>query len=155
MRSIFPVAMIAVLASSPAGLAAEMNTSGAVTYVMVSSETAQLPGGRTATTFTQKGMIHDSDPASPLNLSAHDCTGTLVSGGEGAGASGAGYCVAVDKDGDAWWLWWTSDAATGGTWGAIMGTGKYEGITGSGTTTYDAGLPDRSVIAYAGTLTLK
>lgn len=154
MKPVIPVAIAAVLAFASAGLSAELQASGSVTYVMVASDTVELAGGHTMTSLTQKGVILDSDPASPLNLSAQDCTGTIVSAGEGGATSGAGSCVAVDQDGDAWWLWWTSDGATG-DWTAITGTGKYEGLTASGTTAYDANFPDRSVITYSGTVTLK
>jgi len=63
----------------------------------------------------------------------------------GKSEQAAGSWDAIDKDGDIWWLWW-SDSAAGNPWGVISGTGKYEGMTGGGTTVTDVQLPDGSVI---------
>lgn len=52
----------------------------------------------------------------------------------------AGNCFGLDQDGDVYWLWWRMDAAgtaacqlACGSWGMYYGTGKYEGMTGTGT----------------------
>ena len=154
MRSFASFAFLAAAFLAPAvAAAAEMSVGGSVTYTIVPTQPVKLESGTTILTLIQSGIVRADDPASPLHLSAHDCLGTLAFQEEGA--FGAGTCVARDKDGDVWWLWWTSDGRTGGTWEAMSGTGKYEGVTGSGTTTFEANFPDRSAIAYEGTLTLK
>lgn len=143
-----------VLMSVVVANTSEMRTAGTVYYINTDPvDPVALSNGTTVTVLSQIGIIRDDDPASPLNLSAHDCKGTIVD--QGDRESGAGYCMATDKDGDVWWLSWTSDGRTGGNWQAIAGTGKYEGIEGSGTTTFVVGYPDRSVVSYDGSLTLK
>jgi hypothetical protein len=153
MRSFASAAILAAMAATPA-LAAETKAGGTATYVTVSSDSQKLADGRTLVTLRQDGVIRDNDPQSPLNLSAHDCMGTIAIAADGKSSVGGGSCTATDKDGDIWWLWWTSAGATG-AWGAFAGTGKYAGISGGGTITYDANLPDRIAVTYSGTLTMK
>jgi hypothetical protein len=135
--------------------AAEVKVDATITFVTVSNETSTLSDGRTIMRIHQKGIIRATDPASPYNLSQQDCFGTIVVAKGGSSFQGAGSCDAIDKDGDIWWLWW-SDSASGSPWGVIRGTGKYEGMTGGGTTVTDVQLPDgRSSISVTGTITLK
>lgn len=158
MRFLFSFAFVTVACAAPAtgSFAAEMHPNGVVFYVSPATAAApmKLANGLTIVPLHQSGIIRDDDQASPLNFSAHDCGGTLAVEPDGA-TSGAGTCMATDKDGDVWWLVWTSDGKTGGTWQAISGTGKYAGLSGSGTTKFVANFPDRSAISYSGTLTLK
>jgi hypothetical protein len=148
---------VTLLAAASLGVAqaAEVKVDATITLVTVSNETSTLNDGRTVMRIHQKGIIRASDPTSPFNLSPQDCFGTLVVAKEGSAFEGAGSCDAIDKDGDIWWLWW-SDSKAGSPWSVIRGTGKYEGMTGGGTTVTDVQLPDgRSSITVTGTITLK
>jgi hypothetical protein len=149
--------VMTTLAAMPVAIAqaADVKVDATMTFVTVSNETSRLSDGRTIMRFHQKGIIRASDANSPFNLSPQDCVGTIVTDKDGKSFQGAGSCDAVDKDGDIWWLWW-SDGAEGSPWGVIRGTGKYEGMTGSGTTVTDVQLADgRSSITVKGTVTLK
>ena len=69
--------------------------------------------------------------------------------------NGHGYCDAVDADGDRWWIWWNNTPESN-KWGFIGGTGKYEGITGGGTTESLAQMADgRAAITWDGHWTMK
>jgi hypothetical protein len=149
--------IIAILAATPvtAAQAANVKVDATVTYVTVSNDSSKLSDGRTVMRLHQKGIIRASDAKSPFNFNSQDCVGTVVVGKDGKSAQAAGYCDAIDKDGDVWWLWW-SDSAAGNPWGVISGTGKYEGMTGGGTTLTDVQLPDGSVsITVKGDVVLK
>ncbi len=66
-----------------------------------------------------------------------------------------GVCVAFDKDGDAWWLSY-SNKGDDRKWMVVAGTGKYAGMTGSGTTKLLAVTPDgRMTIGWRGTMDMK
>jgi hypothetical protein len=66
-----------------------------------------------------------------------------------------GVCVAVDKDGDAWWLSYANKGEDR-KWNVVSGTGKYAGMTGSGTTKLLATTPDgRTTISWSGAMRMK
>ncbi|WP_224404552.1 hypothetical protein [Afifella sp. IM 167] len=116
---------------------------------------AGLSDGSRLVAIAQKGIMQDDDPSSPLHMSSQDCAGTVLVPKTGGEPFGAGSCTASDRDGDIWWLWWTSKGGTGGQWGAIAGTGKYEGLSGGGEVAYTLNLSDRTAIRYTGSLNLK
>ena len=47
---------------------------------------------------------------------------------------GHGVCDAIDADGDTWWLSFAAGGENISAWKVGGGTGKYEGMTGAGTT---------------------
>ena len=63
--------------------------------------------------------------------------------------STAGFCYAVDSDGDHFSFTYHGDGP-GGTWETANGTGKYEGLGGSGTHVGEAGLPDGFIASFTG-----
>jgi hypothetical protein len=149
-----PIAAMLVIASAMAVHAAEIKVSGTVTYVTVSEDSTKLNDGRTVTRLHDKGVVLDKNTASPLHLALQDCFATVIVASDGNFIDGAGYCDTFDKEGNAFWLRWTgTDAAS--KWEAFHGTGKFEGITGGGTTLTQIRHPDRFNITYDGTLTLK
>ena len=150
-----PVALAALLLTNAAATAAEMQVSGTLVYVPVSQDATKQSNGSTLIHTALKGVIRSDDEASPLNLSPQDCNGTVLISADGQSQTGGGHCTAIDKDGDAWWLSFllTGD---GSEWTVMGGTGKYEGMTGGGTTTPDAQFADgRDAEHYEGTLTMK
>ena len=56
---------------------------------------------------------------------------------------------AVDNDGDHFSFTYHGEGA-GGTWETADGTGKYEGLGGSGTHKGEAGLPDGFIASFTG-----
>lgn len=156
-RLIFGTASAAMLVAGGAvapAIADDMAGNGTVSYV-----TKNLAGRNVSTgnlgIMHAKGTIIASDPAHPMHLNTHDCTGSAIADANGAPTGGAGNCVAVDGDGDVWWLWYRSDAM-GSTWGVMGGTGKFEDAEGGGTTKNIALSPDgRLTISWEGTIKMK
>ena len=131
-KSLAGAGAILAAALSPAG-AADYKGSGTATMTTVDSDAVTFAGGAVKQRIRLKGVILADDPASPIHLSAQDCGGSIVVGTDGAAVNGGGYCEATDKDGDVWWLSWADYDGNGNTWTILGGTGKYEGMTGSGT----------------------
>jgi len=120
--------------------------------VPISQTTAKQPDGSTVVNFAQKGVTRDDDDSSVMS---QDCTGTVIVSADGQDQTGGGYCTTSDGDGDTWWLSFMA-TAEGSRWTAMGGTGKFEGVSGAGTTTRDVRFPDgRLVQRYDGTMTLK
>jgi hypothetical protein len=137
MKSLlYAIALPLALAAAPA-LAAEMEIAGEIAFTVVSHDETKLADGSVVSRDHLKGTIKDDDSASVLNGASHDCMGSILyaPGGE-AIVEGHGSCDAIDKDGDVWWLTWTTETSGESTWTMIGGTGKYEGLTGSGKTTF-------------------
>jgi hypothetical protein len=134
--------------------AEEIKVSGTIVYVTVSEQSSKLPDGRTVLHLHDKGILRTEDPASPIHLAIENCFSTIILAADGSIENGSGYCDTFDKEGDANWLTWVG-TATGTAWTIYHGTGKFEGMTGSGTTTFDLMLPDRSSGTFEGTLTMK
>ena len=63
--------------------------------------------------------------------------------------STVGFCYAVDNDGDHFSFTYHGEGA-GGSWETADGTGKYEGLSGSGTHRGEAGLPDGFIASFTG-----
>ena len=141
--------------ASFAATAEEMKVSGTLVYIPVSQQAAKQPDGSMLLNIAYKGVIRADAAASPLNLMAHDCRVTVSVSADGQSQTGGGHCTGIDSDGDAWWLSFMT-TAKGSEWTAMGGSGKYEGVTGEGTTTKDTEFPDgRLAEHFEGTLTLK
>lgn len=149
------VGALVSLAVSSSIQAAEVKGSGSLIYVPVASETSKLPDGRIVQRSHIKGIVRADDTNVSFHLASEDCSGTTVIAADGNTAVGNGYCDAVDKDGDVWWLSWHS-GPDGDTWAFIGGTGKYEGIKGGGTTKLEIRWPDgRLAMRWDGTWQMK
>ena len=66
-----------------------------------------------------------------------------------------GFCTAADIEGD--YLTFTYHAAglEGGTWTTGNGTGKYEGLSGSGTSAFLAPLHEGFIVSFKGKQTFE
>jgi hypothetical protein len=149
----FTVGAICALTAATAH-AAELKVSGTVVHVIVSSESQKLDDGRTILHVHDKAIVEANDPKSPLHLMSRDCSGTLIMDAKGNFVDGGGHCENFDKSGDGYWNTWTS-TPEGNKWSVYHGTGKFEGMSGGGTSKVIANFPDRYVITYEGTLTMK
>jgi len=142
------VALGALAVSATAG-ATKLTGKGTGTYVPLSAERMQLADGTMVERSHSQSLLMSDAHNLPFDGSPHDCYGTMVIAPDGTMA-GSGYCDAIDADGDAWFLSWISTGQTG-TWQVAGGTGKYAGMTGNGTTTMLAMLPDgRHTIQWTG-----
>jgi hypothetical protein len=135
--------------------AAELKVSGTAVHVIVSSDSQKLSDGRTLLHVHDKAIIEASDPKSPLHLDWRDCFGTLIMDAKGDFVDGAGFCETFDKsNNDGYWSTW-SFAPEGARWNSYHGAGKFEGVSGSGTAKFIANFPDRYIVTFEGTLTMK
>lgn len=119
--------------SIQAGYAAEVSASGTVTYIATPMGQSPLGDGRILSRVHLKGMVVASDPSVSLHLASQDCVGTTLLDAGGVQTYGAGTCDGVDADGNTWWIWWRNTPQER-TWSFIGGTGKFEGVSGGGTT---------------------
>ena len=87
---------------------------------------------------TGKGIIYEDTSVTrnlkgegPWDKLVDRCLGTATVIGEDWTRM-SGNCVKKDQDGDQIFVTWQGD-----DWTVVSGTGKYKGITGTGTTTFD------------------
>ena len=69
--------------------------------------------------------------------------------------STVGVCYAVDIEGDHITYTYHGNGLEGGTWTTGNGTGKYEGMSGSGTTSFEAPLHEGFIVSFEGKQTLE
>jgi hypothetical protein len=148
----------------PKSDAAEYRVSGSIVYDVTYHNETKLEDGTVISRDHLRGTIDDSDDQGPVEGSSHDCFGAIVfvDGGK-TFQEGHGSCDGVTKDGDVWWLSWSTLSAGKSEWTITGGTGKFAGATGSGTTTFKldefkvtAGQsPSRLPNTYEGVLTLR
>ena len=160
MTNLFRMAKAALAGLVLAGLATaavaeEHAVSGTVTYIITPLSTAPAANGGKFVQSHLKGVILSNDSSSALHLGAQDCSGTNLYDAKNMLVEGAGSCSAVDADGDIWWIWYHNTSSER-RWTIIGGTGKYAGMTGSGTTTVLGASPDgRLAITWEGTSSIK
>ena len=95
------------------------------------------------------------DPANSLHMAAHDCIGGSIFNRAGEEAKGAGYCDAIDADGDVAFISYFNNGDDR-SWVFLGGIGKFDGIEGGGTTAVRGGTPDgRVVIRWDDVWTMK
>ncbi len=135
--------------------AADLSDTGTVTYSLTQITHIPLVGGKVLTEQRMAGVLVASDSAPPFHLSSQDCLSAGIGDGKGLPDEDNGVCVAVDKDGDAWWLSYVNKGEDR-KWTVVSGTGKYAGMTGSGTTKLLAITPDgRMTISWRGEMKMK
>ena len=157
LNSLLALAVMA-LVLAPLALAQTMEESGHAVYVTQSDKKMPMPDGRMLGSNHIAGVLLADDPSSPLHLATHDCTGSYVVAAEGGPPQATGSsCAAMDADGDIWWLAFTNLNGDGeGEWHILGGTGKFEGMEGSGTTEVLSSSPDgRTTIRWSGSWTMK
>ncbi len=152
------IAVAAVLAASlplqPADAEA-LKASGTTTYVPTSSDVTPLSEEANLLRTQSRSVLMADDPELPFHLSNQDCAGTYLLDANGQVDTGRGYCDVIDGDSDIWWLSWTTKGDDG-TWEVMGGTGKYDGMTGSGTSKVLSQAADgRFVVRWEGTWELK
>jgi hypothetical protein len=121
----------------------------------ISTETSQLPDGRTLMRTHDSSVIMGNNPGNPFHLASLDCFATYVLAADGNSGNGGGYCDGVDQGGDVWMITFGGDLG-GGKWQFSGGTGKFDGITGGGSYKAAAQVPGgRSLTTWDGTWQMK
>jgi hypothetical protein len=152
--------VIAAVVFGIAGLATdsaaqEIQTAGYATYIQTGATTTALANGGARVDAIIAGYVMTDDPSTPIHLVAQDCASTNLVDAYGNIERSAGYCASRDADGDMFWIWFWN-GGDGGEWGVINGTGKFEGMTGGGTSVPQAGDPDgRFAIRWEGTFNMQ
>jgi hypothetical protein len=83
------------------------------------------------THYSSTALLSSTLAGGPFDRQTARCWGTLGTGK--MRPSHTGYCEMVDADGDKWWMdVKAKDDNTGGTYTAIAGTGKYDGMSLTG-----------------------
>ena len=135
--------------------AGEAQVSGFVTYSIKPLASTPAAGGSKLGKVHLKGVMVSNDPAHSLHLATQDCLGSSLDNADGSPIDSYGTCVATDKDGDVWWLVYHNGVGER-TWTVLGGTGKYEGVSGGGTSEWLLGTGDgRAVVGYAGKMFTK
>ena len=106
----------------------------------ISQDQTEMPDGSMMVTIHYHQTAFADDQSHPLDNISNDCVGMLQVSGEGAAMSASGSCFGIDADGDRVASWWRMDEGGTddcpvmcGSWGFFAGTGKFEGLEGSGT----------------------
>lgn len=120
------ISMMAGLAFAGRADAQPSSASGTAVYVPLSTETVDLPDGRTLTRVRFSGYVLSDDATNPFRDTSQKCMGTAI------GDVMNGYCDAMDADGDMYWFSW-HNGPDGNTWRLIGGTGKFADMSGGGT----------------------
>jgi hypothetical protein len=115
---------------------------------------AELPSGGSIGVFTGRETQVINDPSDPGHMATGKCYGVFEVSAEGA-YSDRGNCVYTDRDGETFSIKFSTAPGAGGTHEYTGGTGKWEGVTGSGT--YEVtDLGDGAyVTTYSETVTMK
>ena len=94
--------------------------------------TKPLESGNVLLDCHTKGVIISENPASPWYNATYLAFGTLVNDAEGNLVQEVMLVETTDADGDCTWSVFWHAPETLGTYEFVQGTGKWEGITGSG-----------------------
>ena len=133
-RLVTVVALLAVPSAGDAQLAREGTFAGK--FGWTSGGTPHEMEGRTFFVGSFSGPFFNDAGSGFLHHSAWVCPGTNDIVG-GVVAAGGGYCTMTDADGDRVFSSWTAKGTepgrVSGEFRFTGGTGKYRGITGSGT----------------------
>jgi hypothetical protein len=132
-RRPFAVGLALSLCFMTASQAGAMQISGTVDYdIKHLSDQPLSADGLVLSRDQLTGTIKSTPPGDKIDKSIQTCIGAIVLKA-GKAISGNGYCDTVDADGDVWWLTWSAGSEKS-NWTVVGGTGKYLGLSGSGTT---------------------
>jgi len=154
--SVLSIGGIAILLTGSVGAAAASGSDGGtITYTIKHIDDQKLANDYMLSRDQYKGLMIAKDPATPFDNAAHNCLGSLVvNPGRGPPLQINGVCDGVDKDGDVFWMWFHDEGNTH-TWSFMGGTGKFDGLTGEGTTSQISAGPNQLVIGWEGSWKMK
>src|SRR5262245_52499958 len=127
-KKLFCVTSISACLIAP-NLSVADTCTGYDALVTTSSDTRDLGGGMTLTTFQAESIVLSED--SIYKLVTGLCNGTALATPDGKVRS-SGHCARRDNDGDLQSIEWSqAPGADKGMWKSTGGTGKYAGKTDS------------------------
>ena len=144
---------LAVLLLSPAAFADKGHGQGF--YEPKVLNTVNLADGSVISRVSVSGFVVASDAKSPFHMVNQHCSGTNILAPGQSVPTAYGYCEGLDRDGDVFFISWANGPG-GDTWQLLGGTGKFDGISGGGTTkTTYAWADGKYVIDWEGTWKMK
>jgi hypothetical protein len=153
------ITLTAILAIPAMAVAQE--TSGRYATHDGTSTLQEMPDGSKVQIDHYSQISFAADQRHPLDNMSADCMGRSHISTDGALLSGSGTCTGFDGDGNTASFWWRIDkidtpdcAGTCGVWGYYAGTGKFQGIEGSGTFHTDTMFPNGSSGTWKGKATV-
>lgn len=118
-------------------------------------ETVALADGRVISRVSLSGFVIGSNAKNPFHMVNQHCSGTSILAAGQSEPTAYGYCEGLDRDGDAFFMSWSTGPG-GNTWQLLGGTGKFDGISGGGTSdTTHTWTDGKYVIDWDGTWTMK
>lgn len=145
--------LLTVLFLSPSAFAAEGQ--GQAFYEPEVLDTVKLSDGSVISRVSLSGFVNASDGNNPFHMVNQYCSGTSILAPGQSEPTAYGYCEGIDRDGDAFFISW-ANKPEGNTWQLLGGTGKFDGMSGGGTTKTKYTWADgKYVIDWQGTWTMK
>lgn len=95
--------------------------------------TVELADGSVISRVSSSGFVTSKDANNPFHMVNQVCTGTDVLAAGQSESIAYGYCEGLDRDGDMYFISWYNGPDKN-TWQFLGGTGKFDGISGGGTT---------------------
>ena len=140
---------LAALVLSPAAFAD--SGKGQAFYEPTVRESVELADGRVLSRVSVSGFVIGSTMDNPFHMVNQHCSGTEITTAGEAMPTSFGSCEGMDRDGDIFFI-----SYSGPTWQILGGTGKFDGLTGGGTTAITHAWPDgKYVIDWEGTWKMK
>ena len=128
--------LLILIAGTSLATAAEVPKEGTYDYIACYGGTMaqmKMPDGKIASTLEWTGGTHSNVANSPFDNNSFKCIGAGISAGVGKGwTTGRLYCTATDTDGDIRAVSFVIEDGKG-TRHDDGGTGKFEGLTTTGT----------------------
>ena len=154
--------IVACLLFAVPALGLAQSTSGRYATHDGEMKAEQMPDGSSVVLVRYTQSSFADDDSDPLGNTSSDCWGRLHMSADGDMQAANGVCVAFDGSGDSATSWWrldesgTSDCPDMcGSWGYFDGTGKFDGIEGSGTWMRTTLFPNGSAGKWKGKIKLK
>jgi hypothetical protein len=139
-RIAFLVLVVLLIGTTAMHSQQRITMSGQYATVRMTTDTIGTPDGGAVVHFTYGLVSSGEDPGGLFTEGKGNCVGTTVLAEDGNPVAGGGSCFVTDMEGDGWWQWWKLEAVGTadcpimcGTWGSYHGTGKFEGVSVSGT----------------------
>lgn len=153
MKPLVHLLMIQVTAIlfQPSFASAESKVAGYVNGTQEVLSSFELADGNIARRISFKLTVVTDDPDSPIHLASQDCFATYVFSKDDKPVGGRGSCDGISVDGHIWWLEIELRPDGSVHWVNRGGLGKFQNLTGSGTTSVLAQFPDgKSINRFEG-----
>jgi hypothetical protein len=157
-------ASLILLLGAPTALVAQQSgtATGRFGTRNISTQTTELPDGRSIDVNHYHQVTFADDPDHPLNNQTADCVGQFLMSADGNPVAASGSCYGKDVDGDGASFWWRMDTAGTadcptlcGSFGYFAGFGKFAGITGTGTWRVTAPFEEGNLGVWEGSYSMR